>query len=512
MITETAFIPAVQHLTTETQWLFSRTGEIVFDPLFEELADLAMNQLTHAGLTCKKRPFKIDPKMSSEMQSLFSGLCIRLKKDMSIKQEEGYELSIAKDGAVLKARTVSGMFNALQTLRQLVYSSDGKYPYMHITDYPSFSWRGLMIDTSRTFYSVDFLKKMIDAASFHKLNRFHWHLTDDQGWRLPIEGYEKLTDIGAFRNEPRYSWGEKIGGFYTKEDIASIVAYAQERNIMVIPEIETPGHASAILASYPNLGCSGGPYEVENRYGIFDEVLCAGNDEVFTMLGKVLDTVCELFPSPYVHIGGDECPRTRWKECPKCQKRIKDEKLSSEDELQSWITVKVSKMLEERGKIAIGWDEVLDGSERLGLPKSLVVQSWRGTEGGKKASALGHKVIMSPQTSGCYLDYKPYDDPCEPGLHKVATVKDSYSFSPISDDMSPQQRASILGGQGNLWTEVVYASKIAEYMIFPRLCSISESLWLSKDKKDFVSFAKRLFTHKKRLDAMNILYYRGKLD
>lgn len=505
MITETAFIPAVQSLTTASGWVSSRAGEIVCDSALEQTALLAKEQLSRAGLSCTVH-------LSNDFQCSQGSLCIRLQKDAYVEHEEGYELSINDQGVLIKARTEAGLYYGIQSLRQLVYSCDGRYPYLTIKDYPSFSWRGIMIDTSRTFYPVDFLKKMIDAASFHKLNRFHWHLTDDQGWRLPVDGYEKLTEKGAYRKDPRYSWGEKTGGYYTKADITSVVAYAAQHHMMVVPEIETPGHASAILASYPELGCTGGPYEVEYRYGIFDEVLCAGNDDVFTMLGKVFDTVCELFPSPYVHIGGDECPRTRWKSCPKCQDRMKKENLSSEDELQSWITVKVSKMLEERGKIAVGWDEVLDGTERLGLPKSLVVQSWRGMEGGKRASALGHKVIMSPQTAGCYLDHKPYDDPSEPGMHKIATVKDSYSYSPVTDDMSREQSSCVLGGQGNLWTEVVYASKIAEYMIFPRLCAISESLWLEKDKKDFVSFAKRLFTHKKRLDAMNILYYRGKLD
>lgn len=507
MITHTSFIPAVQNLSTETGWVETRNALIHFEPMFERLSFLAKEQLSKAGLLSS-----VQSSNQAELLVQGSVLKIYLQEDKNIAHDEGYELSISGKTAKLKAKTEAGMFYALQTLRQLVYSSEAKIPYITVKDYPAFEWRGFMLDTSRHYYSADFIKKMIDLASFHKLNRFHWHLTDDQGWRLPVKAYEKLTEVGAWRDDPRYSWGAIKGGFYTEEEIKSVVAYARERHVIVVPEIETPGHASAILASYPELGCTGGPYAVETRYGIFKEVLCAGNDAVFSMLEKVFDTVCELFPGPYVHIGGDECPHERWEECPKCQKRIKDEGLENASELQSWITVKVSKMLEERGKIPIGWDEVLDGTEKLGLPKNVVVQSWRGVEGGIKASSLGHKVIMSPLTDGCYLDYKHFDTEEEPGMHKVTTVADSYNYSPIKPEMTKEQRENVLGGQGNIWTEVMYASKIAEYMAFPRLSAISESLWLEEEKKDFLSFAKRLIKHKQRLDRLHVLYYKGQLS
>lgn len=507
MITHTSFIPAVQHLKAETGWLETRNGLIYFEPMFERLSLLAKEQLTQSGLLCSTLSVH-------EPELLVKGAVLKifLKEDPTISHNEGYFLSIRNKEAVLKAKTEAGMFYALQTLRQLAYSSQGKIPYIEIEDYPAFEWRGFMLDTSRHYYTADFIKKMIDVGAFHKLNRFHWHLTDDQGWRLPVKGYEKLTEVGAWRDDPRFSWGAIKGGFYTEEEIRDIVAYAAERHVIVVPEIETPGHASAILASYPEFGCTGGPYDVETRYGIFDEVLCAGNDAVFTMLDTVFNTVADLFPGPYVHIGGDECPHVRWDACPKCQKRIKDEGLEDASELQSWVTVKISKMLEEKGKIPIGWDEVLDGTEKLGLPKNVIVQSWRGVEGGIKASALGHKVIMSPLTDGCYLDYKNFDCEEEPGMHRVTTVADSYSYSPVKQDMTKEQQDCVLGGQGNIWTEVMYASKIVEYMAFPRLCAISESLWLDENKKDFVSFAKRLIKHKERLDRMNILYYRGQLS
>ena len=266
------------------------------------------------------------------------------------------------------------------------------------------------------------------------------------------------------------------------------------------------------MASYPHLGCTGGPYKVESRFGIFDDVLCSGNDEIFTVYEKVFDTVCRLFPGPYVHIGGDECPRKRWETCPKCQQRKKDLGLESTGELQSYLTVRFAKMLEERGKIPIGWDEVLEGTEKLGLPKSLIVQSWRGLSGGETAAKLGHKAIMSPQTAGCYLDYKHKDTPLEPGMIGVTSVKKSFEFEPVTKEMSESTKANILGGQGNLWTECVYSSKLAEYMTFPRLCAIAEKLWTCEGNTDIENFKERLEVHKKRLQKMDFLIYNGDME
>lgn len=448
--------------------------------------------------------------------------------------DEAYILEISEEGIFIKAHSDAGAFNAEQTLRQLslrfcnlednpasetyadTKGKKGRYrtkgiPLLRIEDAPAFRWRGFMIDCCRNFYSASFLKKMIDVAALHKLNRFHWHLTDDQGWRLPVPDFPKLTEVAAFRDDHRFTWDPKKGGFYTEEEIADVVAYAQERHITVVPEIETPGHTVAVLAAYPELGCTGGPYAVEDRFGIFADVLCAGNDGVLTFFEKVFDTVCRLFPGEYVHIGGDECPRTSWKKCPKCQARMKELGLSEEGELQSWLTVQFARMLEKRGKRPVGWDEVLDGTEKLGLPESLIVQSWRGMEGGQKASGLGHDVVMSPQTAGCYLDAKNYGDDLEPGMHRVITTRDSYAFSPVTPEMKAEQAAHVLGGQGNLWTELIYAPRIAEYMLYPRLSALSEALWLTEADKDFDSFSRRLAVHKQRLDALDVVYYKGKL-
>lgn len=426
-------------------------------------------------------------------------------------RDGAYVLEIRADGVSITAHTEAGAFYARQTLRQLTMTCGEVLPLLRIEDAPAFRWRGFMIDCCRNFYSAAFLKKMIDVAALHKLNRFHWHLTDDQGWRLPVPDFPNLTEVAAFRDDHRFTWDPKKGGFYTEAEIADVVAYAAERHITVVPEIETPGHTVAVLAAYPELGCTGGPYAVEDRFGIFADVLCAGNDGVLTFFEKVFDTVCRLFPGEYVHIGGDECPRTSWKKCPKCQARMKALGLSEEGELQSWLTVQFARMLEQRGKRPVGWDEVLDGTEKLGLPESLIVQSWRGMEGGQKASGLGHDVVMSPQTAGCYLDAKNYGDDLEPGMHRVITTRDSYAFSPVTPEMKAEQAAHVLGGQGNLWTELIYAPRIAEYMLYPRLSALSEALWLTEADKDFDSFSRRLAVHKQRLDALDVVYYKGNL-
>ena len=430
----------------------------------------------------------------------------------SARMDEAYILDVSESSIRVHASSDAGFFYAETTIKQLFMTHGFEIPCLYIEDIPEYEWRGFMLDVCRTFYPVEFVLKMIDAAAFHKLNRFHWHLTDDQGWRFFVPEYPKLTEVGAYRRSLRLPETEAPkGGFYTDDEIRRVVEYAKDRFITVVPEVETPGHASAVLASYPELGCTGGPYAVEDRFGIFDDVLCAGNDAVFTVFEKVFDTVCRLFPGPYVHIGGDECPRKRWKECPKCQFRMKKEGLSSENLLQSYLTARFAKMLEARGRIPVGWDEVLDGSESFELPPTLIVQSWRGMKGGEAATALGHKTIMSPNTAGCYLDYKHLDNPMEPGNLGVITVKDSYAFSPVSLEMSEGARKNVLGGQGNLWTELIYAAKIAEYMAFPRLCALSESFWLPAPEKDFSSFSARLVVHKKRLDDMDIQYYRGPL-
>ncbi|MCL2265596.1 MAG: beta-N-acetylhexosaminidase [Treponema sp.] len=439
-----------------------------------------------------------------------------LLKDIYLK-DEAYKLIIEKDKITIKAGTKAGFHHGKQTFRQLVLSEtkDGllTLPCAEITDYPRFSWRGFMLDCSRYFYSVEFIKKLLDALSLHHINRFHWHLTDDQGWRLPVKEYPLLTEIGSLRKDNRMRWREPFGGFYSEDEIRDVISYAKSYFIEVIPEVDLPGHASAILASYPELGCTGGPYNVEDRFGIFEDVLCAGNDKNFDLMEKIIDTVVKLFPSKYVHIGGDEVLYNRWEACPKCQKKLAELDLKKTSELQSWITLKLVQMLSQRGKTAIGWDEILEDTEKFKLPKEAVVMSWRGDKGGITAGRLGHQVIMAPNTKGCYLDHKHLDSQEEPGqtYGGIASVFVSYSMDPVPSEMTEEDASRVLGGQGNLWSELIHAGRIAEYMIFPRICAIAESVWTPKEGKDFEDFSRRLDVHKERLDKLDILQYRGAL-
>jgi hexosaminidase len=364
-----------------------------------------------------------------------------------------------------------------------------------------------MLDVSRYFYPVGFIKKLIDALSLHHINKFHWHLTDDQGWRLPVPAYPLLTETGSRRLDRRT--GTCSEGFYTAGDIRELVSWAADRQVEIIPEVDLPGHTGAALAAYPGLGCTGGPYRVEDRFGVMEDLLCAGNDGIFDLFSAIFDTLAELFPSPYVHIGGDEVPPQRWAACPKCQKRLEETGLKSPGELQSWITLKLAGMLSERGRTAIGWDEVLEDTEQYPLPKEVVVMSWRGPEGGVKGSRRGRRVIMTPNSQGCYLDYKHRDDREEPGQSYVSSLYQGYTLNPVPPELSGEEAGRILGGQGNLWSELIYAGKIAEYMIFPRICAIAESLWTAREQRDFEAFRGRLRVHQERLDRLGILQYRG---
>ena len=451
---------------------------------------------------------------TQEAFSRSSDCNISLIKTEGPVAEESYCLDINPDGIKVKAPSGAGVYRGLQSLRQLFLSEyrDGtlSVPCGVIEDRPRFSWRGFMLDCSRHFFSVNFIKHLLDALSLQHINIFHWHLTDDQGWRLPVKQYPLLAEIGAKRRDHRLH-GEFYGGYYTEDEIRDIVSFASERHIETVPEVDLPGHTSSVLAAYPGLGCTGGPYRVEDRFGVFEDVLCAGNDETFTLAEAVFDTLAEFFPSRYVHIGGDEVRFNRWANCPKCKKRMAEEGISSPSQLQSMITARYAQMLRRRGKTAIGWDEVLENTEKFPLPEDVVVMSWRGSEGGKKASALGHRVIMSPCDNGCYLDHKTFDSPDEPGRLGIDTVAKSYGMEPVTSDMDETAASLVLGGQGNLWSEVIYSGKIAEYMTFPRICAIAETLWSDKNAKNLEDFAKRLPAHQRRLDMLGVLQYRGPL-
>lgn len=448
---------------------------------------------------------------------------------LSVRKEHlgdgGYELEIYPNEMVLTAHKPSGLFYGVQTLLQLLppnfKSSSGTpdssrltWPCLKIIDKPRFSYRGMHLDVGRHFFSKSFIKKYIDLLAMHKFNMFHWHLTEDQGWRIEIKKYPKLTEIssyrketlvGHYRDQPHKFDGQQYGGYYTQEDIREIVQYAKERYITIIPEIEMPGHSVAVLAGYPELSCTGGPFDVSTLWGVKEDVYCAGDDRVFEFLEDVLTEVMDLFPSTYIHIGGDECPKVRWKNCEKCQTRIKEEGLRDEDELQSYFIRRIETFLLSKGKKLIGWDEILEG----GLAPEATVMSWRGTRGGIEAAKQGHDVIMTP-VSHCYFDYYQADPETEPlAIGGYTTLKKVYSFEPIPRELSDVQANHIIGAQGNVWTEYIKTPEYVEYMSVPRMTALSEVLWSPKEARHWKNFRTRLETFYDRLDLLNVNFSQG---
>lgn len=398
---------------------------------------------------------------------------------------ESYSININKEQIKITYTTESSCFNALQSLFQLVtLSDDGKtlsMPVCFVKDYPSFSWRGLHLDVARHFFSVEEVKQFIDLMSMYKFNVFHWHLTDDQGWRIEIKRYPKLTEIGAWRDstiENHYStfprtWNTThYGGFYTQEQIKEVVAYAASRQITVVPEIEMPGHARAALAAYPEYSCNGHKQSVPGVWGVFDDVFCT-KDSTILFLQNILDEVMQLFPSPYIHVGGDEVPKTRWKKCPQCQSTIKSLALADEHELQSYFIGQMDQYLQAHNRKLIGWDEILEG----GLTSGAAVMSWRGTEGGIAAAKQGHFVVMSPG-SHCYFDHYQGKSISEPlAIGGYTPLEKVYEFNPIPEGLKDFEARFIMGGQANLWTEYIPTFDQLTYMTYPRAIALSQALW-----------------------------------
>jgi hexosaminidase len=450
---------------------------------------------------------------------------INLKKinDRSLGNE-GYKLEVKANGIVIQANTDTGLFYALQTLLQLVpedfiLNSNPKakipIPCCVITDQPQFTYRGMHLDVSRHFFTVEEIKKYLDLMAFYKFNTFHWHLTDDQGWRIEIKKYPKLTETGSIRKETiigngkdnQYD-GKSYGGFYTQNEIKEVVAYAATKCITVIPEIEMPGHAMAALSAYPQLSCSGGPFNVATRWGVFDDVFCT-KDETFSFLQDVLSEVCSLFPSSFIHIGGDECPKKRWKECNICQQRIATEGLNNENELQAWFVKKIERMLLDKGKKMIGWDEILDG----GINSTATIMSWRGYTGGILAARKSHAVIMTPN-SHCYFDYYQGNPDHEPlAIGGFLPLEKVYSFNPLPEDsLNDTEKKFILGAQANLWTEYISDFNHLTYMAYPRAMALSEVLWTGKNRKSYVAFCNRLVDHLQRFEKQQVSYAKQVFD
>lgn len=424
----------------------------------------------------------------------------------SLDGNDAYRISISPDSVKLSAADADGMFHATQTLLQLVLSEEGSIPCMEIEDRSAFPWRGCMLDCSRHFHTVFFIKRLLDLMALHHLNIFHWHLTDDQGWRFPVPGYPELIEIGAWRIDSRQVQRGKTGGYYTRDEIDDIVHHARERRITVVPEIDLPGHVSALLAAIPSFGCTGGPYRVEDRFGVFEDVLCAGNPAVEPFLEVLFDTVADCFPGPYVHIGGDEVPAVRWEACPRCREAARLSGLSSAASLQQLFTRRIIGHLVRRGKIPVGWDEILDAPEALS-PDSIVM-SWRGTEAGVRAAASNFRVVMTPLDGGCYLNFRHQDDPDEPGHLDVTTLAQSASMHVIPPGVPRESRHLFLGGQGNLWCEVVDSGKLAEYMLFPRLSLLAEAFWSEETVRKENPVELRLAGLDTRLERLGLCRYR----
>lgn len=433
---------------------------------------------------------------------------------------EGYQLKVTPSKIEVSANQPAGLFYGIQSLMQLLPASrqnkaeTGKvswnFPAVDITDYPRFGWRGLMLDVSRHFFPKEFIKKYIDQMVKYKYNLFHWHLTDDPGWRIEIKKYPKLTDIGAWRVPRTGKWGSyegpqpgeaaTDGGFYTQSDIREIVKYAQDRYVTIVPEIDIPGHSAALIVAYPQVSCSGEQYAMYpgSSAGLGANVLCAGNEESFKMLEGIFSEIADLFPGQYVHAGGDEVNKDFWKSCAKCQKRMKEEGLKDEHELQSYVIKRTEKILASKGKKMIGWDEILEG----GLAPNAAVMSWRGPEGGIAAAKAKHNVVMSP-LQFCYLDYQQTDMAIAQTGGGFVKLSDVYRFEPVPEGVDAKY---VLGGQGNLWTEFIASPGRAENMTWPRAFALSEILWSPRTERDFSEFSVRVESQLPRFVAAGVNY------
>jgi hexosaminidase len=427
------------------------------------------------------------------------------------EDKEKYTIYISPKRIFISSYTKQGYFLALQTLIQLFeeYRDSKEIPAMEINDQPKFAWRGMHLDVCRHFFSVEEVKQYIDYLAMYKLNTFHWHLTDDQGWRMEIKKYPKLTEIGSKRKESMIGAyvdntfdGKPYGPyFYTQDQIKEVVKHAQQRHITIVPEIEMPGHALAALSAYPELACTKGPFEAATKWGVFDDVFCP-KEETFTFLENVLDEVIALFPSEYIHIGGDECPKTRWKECAHCQELIKKNNLKDEHGLQSYFIQRIEKYINKKGRKIIGWDEILEG----GLAPNAAVMSWTGINGGIEAAKSGHFAVMTPG-SYCYFDHYQGDPQSEPNAFGGFTPLDKvYSYNPVPEELNAEQAKYILGVQANLWTEYISDFKQVQYMIFPRIMALSEVAWGTADSKNYKDFENRVVHQFATLDKMKINY------
>ena len=445
-------------------------------------------------------------------------LVLELDRDLTALGAEGYRLEVTPRGVSLRAPGRRGLFHGIQTLRQLLPAQVEQrqvvagvrwtVPCGVIEDQPRFPWRGVMLDPCRHLLAVDEIKKFVDLMALHKLNVLHLHLTDDQGWRIEIKKYPKLTEVGGWRAESpkrgnrNVGDGQRYGGFFTQAQLKDLVAYAAARHITIVPEIEMPGHGLAALSAYPELGCTGGPYQPRTRWGVEPDVYCAGQELTYRFLEQVLTEVLAIFPSTFIHVGGDECPKDRWNKCPKCQARMKEQGLKDAHELQSHFVQHFDKWLAARGRRLIGWDEILEG----GLAPGAAVMSWRGVNGGIAAAKAGHDVVMSPN-SHLYLDYAQARGPGEPeSIGGFVPLRTVYGYDPVPASFTPEQAKHVLGAQGNLWSEYLFDYQTVEYFAFPRVTALSEVAWSRQDQRRYDDFLRRLPGVLERLAAWQVRY------
>jgi hexosaminidase len=492
-------------------------------------------QLTDASRILTERAFDNEAQLLANRLRAATGYAIKVKSagktpgphDILLTSKnagasaEGYDLSVTATGVVVRATTAAGIFYGTQSLLQLlpaeIFSTnriagrDWVVPGIHLEDQPRFVWRGFMLDVSRHFFTKPEVEQVLDLMALYKLNTFHWHLVDDQGWRIEIKRYPRLTEVGAWRAgigfglDPKsataYDARGRYGGFYTQRDIREVVAYAAARHITIVPEIEMPGHSAAALTAYPQFVCSNAQVAMPGQGGVFNGVYCAGNDATFTFLGNILDEVSRLFPGKYIHIGGDEVNKKNWQKCPLCQARIKAEDLKNETELQSWFTRRIERIVEAHGKVLVGWSEIREG----GLAPSATLMDWIG--GGAESAASGHDVVMTPEKY-CYFDHpQSTNQAVEPkAFGGYVPLERVYEFEPVPAKLAPEFQGHVLGGQANLWAEYVPNFRHVEYMMFPRLGALSEVDWSPKAARDWDDFQKRTGLNEKRLSEMGVNY------
>lgn len=505
-------LPERMEMTGEGEFTLGRGVPVVFDG---DDPDMARN----AGFL--KDYLKSDIGLEPVLRPDGRGdNAIVLEQDTLMTEEE-YRITVGEDGIVIAGGSPKGVFYGIQTLRKSVPAQEGKsrgviFPFGEVSAAPRFAYRGMHSDVVRHWFPVSYMKKYIDLMAFHGMNTLHWHLSDDQGWRIEIKRYPELTEKGSYRDgtmvgrDTSVFDGVPVSGYFTQDEIREVVKYAADRYITVIPEIDVPGHMMAALHCYPQLGCTGGPYEVSKIWGVMPDILCAGNEEAFDFLEGVFNEICSMFPSEYIHIGGDEAPRVRWEACPKCQARIRAEGLeddvesSAEAKLQSYFMTRVEDFLRSKGRSVIGWDEILEG----GVSQSATIMSWRGVDGGLEAARRGHDVIMTP-CQYMYFDYYQTDDfENEPmAMTGYVPLEKVYGFEPMLPEMTPEECSHILGVQANLWAEYISTPEHAFYMALPRMAALSEVQWLQPEQKDWDSFEERLQTFVKFYDRDGYSYH-----